>query len=79
MDTRNAVAEAWGQAIKERRQGLLNQSRAEFADRIGVTRQMVRLWEEGVHAPSSQMQGRLINVLGIDPGTVAKLIQAGAA
>lgn len=78
MHTTNRVASAWGAEIKARRTARpFEMSRAQLADHLGVTRQMVRLWEEGVHAPSAPMQGRLIQLLGIDPVTVAKLITAG--
>lgn len=79
MDT-NRVAAAWGAEIKARRTSRpFEMSRAELADHLGVSRQMVRLWEEGVHAPSSHMQSTLIQKLGIDPVAVAKLIQKASA
>ena len=77
--TPNAVATAWGQAIQRQREHVMKMSRAELAGELDVSREMVRLWETGQHAPSSRMQSVLIAKLGIDPGTVARLIQAGAA
>lgn len=79
MDTTaHPVAKAWGTEI-ERRRNIAGWSRAELADHVGVTRQMVRLWEEGEHAPSPKVQALLIDKLAIDVTTVAELIREGVA
>ena len=75
--TTNTVAKAWGAEIKRIRTSKpFNMTRSEMAGHLKVSRQTVRLWEEGVHAPSSQMQAVLIQKLGMDPVTVAKLISS---
>ena len=73
--TTNTIAKAWGAEIKRTRTNRpFNMSRAELAEHLDVSRQTVRLWEEGIHAPSSHMQGVLIRRLGLDPMRVAKLM-----
>lgn len=80
MDTNtHPVAAAWGEQIKAQRTLIYKMSRADLAAKLGVSRQMVRLWEEGVHAPSPRMQGALIRELGIHASVVAQLIQQGSA
>lgn len=76
--TQHPVAEAWGAEIQRRRE-LAGWSRAQLADHVGVTRQMVRLWEEGEHAPSPKIQALLIDKLAIDASTIAQLIRDGVA
>lgn len=76
---KNTVATAWGKVIQQQRESVLGMSRAELGAHLGVTRHAVRLWETGEHAPSSSMQGLLIEKLGIDPATVADLIREAAA
>ena len=78
--TTNTVAKAWGAEIKRARESKpFCMSRAQLADHLGVSRQMVRNWEKGINAPSSRMQGKLIAEMGLDPVRVANLIQRGAA
>ena len=72
----NTYAQAWGDEIRSRRK-LLNLSRVELADMVGVTPTMVGFWEQGRHAPSSAMQATLIRNLGIDPVSIGKLILSG--
>lgn len=74
----NALAAAWGQEITSRRQNL-DLTRAQLAARLDVSRQMVRLWETGVHAPSSPMQMRLIDEVGVDLSRIAEAMKVGAA
>lgn len=68
------LAEAWGREIKARRE-LFSLTRIQLAEHLGVTRQIVRLWEKGEHAPGPKMQSHIIQYLGIDPVTVAKLMR----
>ena len=76
MATKTAYAKAWGAEIRARRE-LLDLSRRDLASDVKVTPTMVGYWEQGRHAPSPRMQALLIQRLGIDPVTVAKLVLKG--
>lgn len=67
------IAKAWGQEIASRRK-LFGYSRAELAAKLEVSREIVRQWEAGNHAPSPRMQSLLMGELHIDAMTVARLI-----
>ena len=68
------IAQAWGQEIASRRK-LFGYSRAELANKLDVSREIVRQWEAGNHAPSARMQSMLIEELRIDGATIARLIE----
>lgn len=72
------AARAWGKAIQNRRERL-GLSRAQMADQLGVTRQMVRLWETGTHTPSPAMQDELVDRYQLDPVVIANEIWANKA
>jgi transcriptional regulator with XRE-family HTH domain len=63
------AAAAWGAEIRRRREDL-DLSRTELATRVGVSRTMVGLWETAKNAPSAEMQGRLVTVLGLDVAAI---------
>lgn len=73
------LGRAWGAEIAYRRTQVLKLSVAEFAERLGVTPQMVRYWEKGQYVPSSQKQSLLIKELGIDPVRLSEIMRKGAA
>lgn len=67
--TTSPAAQAWGAEIRRRRE-TLELSRSDLADRVGVTRTMVGLWETGKNAPSAEAQARLVRTLDLDVAAI---------
>ena len=67
---------ALGKLIRERRQAK-RLSQARLAEMVGVSRQTVGQWEDGVTAPSRKHAPMLSNALGIHLGAVSPVLAPG--
>ena len=57
---------SFGEQLRKRREEL-GISRAELADRLGVSRSAIGNYETGVSAPKEEVLLRLFDALGVDP------------
>ena len=74
---RDPLAQAWGDAIKNKRDGKFTQ--VELAARVGVEQATVSKWENGLLIPSPRLQSRIVDALGITADDWFAIQQAGAA
>lgn len=54
----------WGRAVRKARRAR-NLTQQDLADLVGVSRNMVGLWERGLHEPHAENLARVQEVLGL--------------
>ena len=75
---RRALAAAWGEEIRARRQAL-DLDQVQLAANLGVSQATVSRWETGQMAPGTQMQARLVSELGVDAVSLHRIVTSQAA
>ena len=79
-DTQSNELPQWGRRMGEHLEAARNRaqmSRAELAQRVGVSEESIRRWERGGARPTPERLAHVIAVMAIDAGRLAALSKSG--